>query len=78
MHIHIQVIFLSIGTDLAFKNSDKFLFNNFTVVVVVFFGGEGFQRPIKYGSSLSDLGKQVIVLTREKVGNNHNPHLPLF
>lgn len=73
MHIHIQVIFLLVGTDFAFKNNDKFLFNNFTVLV-----GGIFQRPIKYGSSLSDLGKQVIVLTREKVGKNHHPHFPFF
>lgn len=40
VHIYIQV-FLLIGTDLAFKNNDKFLFNNFT-----FLGGRGFSRDL--------------------------------
>lgn len=42
MHIHIQVIFLLVGTDLVFKNNDKFLFSNFTV----FWGGGGFSRDL--------------------------------
>lgn len=40
VHIHIQVIFLLIGTDLAFNNNDKFLFNHYTS------WGRIFQRSI--------------------------------